>query len=115
GGAEGAQEGEERRQRHRGRVRASELVEGVVHRELARHVVEVVATDRLKAGGGGVEAGGLRGQAAVVGVGAADDRRQRHQRRLRQLVAIDEGVERALRTAVAQLHVRNVVRGGALA
>src|SRR5687767_3982938 len=45
---------------------AAVRVQRVVHRELTRHVVEVVAAGGLKTGGGRVQAGRLRCELAVV-------------------------------------------------
>src|SRR6185369_10917937 len=93
----------------RGGLGSGVLVERVVHRELARHVVEVIAADRLEARRRGVETGGLGREAPVVRVGAADDRGEGRQRRVGELVTIDEGIEGALRAVVAQIHGWNVV------
>src|SRR5262245_43768173 len=99
------------RRRRRGRhLLLAVGVEGVVHRELARHVVEVVPARRLEPGGGGVETGRLGGEAAIVGVGAAHDHRQRAQRGVRELVAIDKRVERAFGTVMTEVDVGDVVR-----
>ena len=115
GGTVEADEHHARRRRHRRGSRASERVERVVHRELARHVVVIVTADRLEAGGSGVEPGGFGRQTAIVGVGTPYDRGEGGQRRIHQLVAVDERVEGAPRTLVTELHVRNVIGNRAFA
>jgi hypothetical protein len=91
-------------------LRAAVRVERVVHGELARHVVEIVAADGLKARGGGVETGGLRRESPVVGIGAPDHGGERRQRGIGKLIPIDEGVEGAKRTPMPQLDGGHVVR-----
>src|SRR5262249_51868236 len=53
------------------RLRPAIGVEGVIRRELLRHVVVVVLRVRLEPGGQRVEARGLRRQLAGVGIGTA--------------------------------------------
>src|SRR5262249_62363487 len=78
-------------------------VERVVRRELPRHVVMVVLRVRLEPCGQRVEAWGLRSELTRIGIGAAHDDRECTQRRIVELVLLEEGVERALLTMMAEL------------
>src|SRR5207245_3077964 len=96
--------------RLRWRLRTAECVECVVQWELPRHIVEVVAASRLKAGRRGVQPRRFRREGAIVRVGTAHDIGKRHQRRIRELVPLDERIEGAPWTAMTQLDVRNIIR-----
>src|SRR6266851_517655 len=89
-------------------------VQGIVRRELLGHVVVVVLRHRLESRRQRVEARGLRRELPRVGIGAAYDECQRAQRRLRELVLVQERVERAALAVVTELDVRDVVRDRAL-
>src|SRR4030095_1850822 len=71
-------------------------VERVVRGKLLGHVVVVVPGDRLKSRGERVEARRLRCQPARVGIGAADDLRERLERRIGQLGLVEQSIERTM-------------------
>src|SRR5262245_19385194 len=98
------------RPRRRRNLRPAECVDGVVHRELSRHVVEVVPAGRLEARRRGVEPCRLGRERPVVGIRASHDGRERGEGRIGELVALDERVERAAWTVMTELDVGNVVR-----
>src|SRR5687768_9959040 len=114
-GAVEANEQHPRWLRGRRRLDAAVLVERVVHRKLSSHVVEVIPADRLETRGGGIQASGLGGEAAIVGIRAADDLRECVQCRIGELVPVDERIERAQRAPVPELDIRNVVGNRILA
>src|SRR5213596_3248871 len=76
-------------------LRAAVRVQRIVRRELTRHIVVVIPGDGLEARGEGVEPCGLRGELARRRIGAAHDKGQRLQRRIVELVLVQERVERA--------------------
>src|SRR3990172_838598 len=88
-------------------------VERVVDRELARYVFVVVAADLTEATGHGVESPGLLGDVPRVGVGPAHDAGQRVERRVGELVLVEEGVEGALVAVMPQLRAGHVKGDGA--
>src|SRR6266403_3496084 len=95
-----------------GRGRATVRVQSVVCVELPTHVVVVVLGDGLKAGGQRIQARRLRRQLACVGIRAAHDEGERAERRILELVFLQEGIERAMVSVVSELHPRNVVGNG---
>src|SRR2546426_1223131 len=95
-----------------GDVRATVRVQGVVRVELPTHVVVVVLGDGLKAGRQRVQSRGLRRQLTRVGVRAAHDQGERAERRIVELVLLQERVEGTMLTDVSELHPRHVVGNG---
>src|SRR3984893_6055392 len=90
-------------------------VQRIVDRELPLHVLEVVSADLAEPACHGIEAPGFGNDLARVGVGAPHDERRALERRIRQTVLLDEGVEGAALPVMSQLDARHIVRGGALA
>src|SRR5439155_8390762 len=90
-------------------------VQRVVDRELALHVLEIIAGDLAEAARHGVETPGFLGDAARVGIGASHDEGEGLERGVRQAVLVEEGIERAALPVMAELDPRDVVRRGALA
>src|SRR3989442_1788041 len=95
--------------------RSAVRIQGVVRRELLRHVVVVVLGHRREPRRQRVEAGRLRRELPGVGVRAAHNQREGTERRVVELVFLQERVERAALAMMTELHARDVVRDRALA
>src|SRR5690242_8664286 len=91
------------------RFRATERVEGVVRRELAGHVLEIVLAGGLEARGERVEPGRLRRETTVGGIRAADDEGKSAQGWIVELVLLEEGIERAIVAVVPELDARDII------
>src|SRR5262245_28296182 len=91
--------------------RLAERVERVVGRELLRHVVVVVFRHGLEPRRQRVEPGRLGRELTGLRVRAPDDKRQRLQGPVLELVLVEERVERAPFVVMAELDAGDVVGG----
>jgi hypothetical protein len=86
-------------------------VEGVVGRELPRHVLDVVLAGGLESRRQRIEPGRFRREVALRRVRATYDQRQPGQGRTIELVLFEERIERAAIAVMPQLDAGNVVGG----
>src|SRR3984893_7111853 len=74
-------------------VRAAKGIEGVIRRELPRHVLEVVLARRLEPRGQGIESGRLGRKVAVSSIRTSHNQGQRAECRSVELVLLEERIE----------------------
>src|SRR5439155_16881657 len=96
-------------------VRAAKGIEGVIRRELPRHVLEVVFGSRLEPCRQSVESLPLRRKVALRGVRASHNQRQRAECRIVELVLLEERIKRAVVTMMPQLHGGDIIGNRLLA